>query len=60
MCAYSPTLARRLSMRRWIRARYAFVRADVERRGRSKSDFDLMIACTALEHEATLSRTTRR
>lgn len=34
--------------------RYAIVRADVERRGRSKSDFDLMIACTALEHEATL------
>jgi predicted nucleic acid-binding protein len=34
--------------------RYAVVRADVERRGRSKSDFDLMIACTALEHGATL------
>jgi tRNA(fMet)-specific endonuclease VapC len=34
--------------------RYAAVRLDVERRGRSKSDFDLMIACTALEHEATL------
>ena len=31
--------------------RYAIVRADVERR---KSDFDLMIACTALEHDATL------
>jgi len=34
--------------------RYAVVRAEVERRGRSKSDFDLMIACTALEHGATL------
>jgi predicted nucleic acid-binding protein len=30
------------------------VRADVERRGRAKSDFDLMIACTALEQGATL------
>ncbi|HYO95841.1 MAG TPA: PIN domain-containing protein [Polyangiaceae bacterium] len=37
-----------------IARRYATVRADVERRGRSKSDFDLMIACTALEHGATL------
>ena len=34
--------------------RYAVVRADVERRGQRKSDFDLMIACTALEHGATL------
>lgn len=34
--------------------RYAAVRAEVERRGRRKSDFDLMIACTALEHGATL------
>jgi predicted nucleic acid-binding protein len=34
--------------------RYAVVRADVERRGRRKSDFDLMIACTALEQGATL------
>ena len=34
--------------------RYAVVRAEVERRGRRKSDFDLMIACTALEHGATL------
>ena len=34
--------------------RYAAVRADVEARGRRKSDFDLMIACTALEHEAIL------
>ncbi|HMR09988.1 MAG TPA: type II toxin-antitoxin system VapC family toxin [Polyangiaceae bacterium] len=34
--------------------RYAVVRAAVERLGRPKSDFDLMIACTALEHCATL------
>jgi tRNA(fMet)-specific endonuclease VapC len=34
--------------------RYAVVRAELERRGRSKSDFDLMIACTALEDGATL------
>ncbi len=34
--------------------RYAIVRAKVERRGRSKSDFDLMIACTALEHGGIL------
>jgi predicted nucleic acid-binding protein len=34
--------------------RYAVVRADVERRGRRKSDFDLMIACPALEQGATL------
>lgn len=34
--------------------RYAVVRAEVERLGRRKSDFDLMIACTALEQEATL------
>jgi predicted nucleic acid-binding protein len=26
----------------------------VERKGRSKTDFDLVIACTALEHGATL------
>lgn len=37
-----------------IAKRYAVVRADLERRGRRKSDFDLMIACTALEHQATL------
>jgi tRNA(fMet)-specific endonuclease VapC len=37
-----------------IARRYALVRADVERRGRAKSDFDLMIACTALEQGATL------
>lgn len=34
--------------------RYAVVRADIEARGRRKSDFDLMIACTALEHDAIL------
>ena len=34
--------------------RYAAVRADVERHGRRKSDFDLVIACTALEHGAVL------
>jgi predicted nucleic acid-binding protein len=34
--------------------RYAIVRADVERRGRRKSDFDLIIACTAIEHSAAL------
>jgi predicted nucleic acid-binding protein len=34
--------------------RYAAVRAEIERVGRSKSDFDLMIACTALEQSATL------
>jgi tRNA(fMet)-specific endonuclease VapC len=35
-------------------ARYAVVRAAMERKGRSKTDFDLVIACTALEHGATL------
>lgn len=34
--------------------RYAIVRAQVERVGRPKSDFDLVIACTALEQGATL------
>jgi tRNA(fMet)-specific endonuclease VapC len=34
--------------------RYAVVRAEVERLGRPKSDFDLLIACTALEQSATL------
>lgn len=37
-----------------VAARYAAVRAEVERKGRSKTDFDLVIACTALEHGATL------
>jgi tRNA(fMet)-specific endonuclease VapC len=34
--------------------RYAAERAQLERIGRKKSDFDLIIACTAIEHEATL------
>jgi tRNA(fMet)-specific endonuclease VapC len=34
--------------------RYAAERAQLERIGRKKSDFDLVIACTAIEHEATL------
>jgi predicted nucleic acid-binding protein len=34
--------------------RYAVVRAEVEKRGRAKSDFDLMIACTSLEQGAVL------
>jgi predicted nucleic acid-binding protein len=34
--------------------RYAIVRAAIERRGRRKSDFDLVIACTAIEHGAVL------
>jgi tRNA(fMet)-specific endonuclease VapC len=37
-----------------VAERYGIVRADVERRGRPKSDFDLVIACTALEHGAVL------
>jgi len=37
-----------------VAERYAVVRAAVERKGRPKSDFDLVIACTALEHDATL------
>jgi len=34
--------------------RYAAERAQLERIGRKKSDFDLMIACTAIEQDATL------
>ena len=34
--------------------RYAIVRAQVEKVGRPKSDFDLMIACTAIEQGAVL------
>ena len=37
-----------------VAERYSIIRADVERRGRPKSDFDLVIACTALEHGAVL------
>ena len=39
---------------RVLAARYGAVRAAVERGGRPKSDFDLVVACTALEHGATL------
>jgi tRNA(fMet)-specific endonuclease VapC len=39
---------------RALAARYAAARAAVERCGRPKSDFDLVVACTALEHGATL------
>ena len=34
--------------------RDAAERAQLERIGRKTSDFDLMIACTAIEHEAAL------
>jgi len=34
--------------------RYAVVRAEIERLGSPKSDFDLVIACTALEQGARL------
>jgi tRNA(fMet)-specific endonuclease VapC len=34
--------------------RYAVVRAEVEKLGRPKSDFDLVIACVSLEHGAVL------
>jgi len=34
--------------------RYAAVRARLADRGTPKGDFDLIIACTALEHGATL------
>lgn len=34
--------------------RYGFLRADLEQRGLSKSDFDLLIAATAIENGATL------
>ncbi|HET7538567.1 MAG TPA: PIN domain-containing protein [Polyangiaceae bacterium] len=37
-----------------LATRYATVRADLERKGRPKTDFDLVVACTALEHGATL------
>jgi len=33
---------------------FAAERAQLERIGRKKSDFDLMIACTPIEHEVTL------
>jgi tRNA(fMet)-specific endonuclease VapC len=34
--------------------RYGATRADLESRGITKSDFDLLIACTALEEDAVL------
>jgi tRNA(fMet)-specific endonuclease VapC len=43
-----------LSVTDSIVERYARVRADLAARGRPKGDFDLVIACTALEHGATL------
>ncbi len=43
-----------LGFDRALALRYAAVRAAIERVGRPKSDFDLVVACTALEHGATL------
>jgi tRNA(fMet)-specific endonuclease VapC len=43
-----------LALTEAIVERYGAVRADLRRRGRPKSDIDLLIACTALEHAATL------
>jgi len=43
-----------LPVTRPIVERYSVVRADLAARGVAKSDFDLVIACTALEHGATL------
>jgi hypothetical protein len=37
-----------------LATRYATVRASLERKGRPKTDFVLVVACTALEHGATL------
>ena len=34
--------------------RYGAVRAELQTRGRAKSDFDLLIACSALEADAVL------
>ena len=34
--------------------RYGAVRADLQKRGVTKSDFDLLIACNALEDDAVL------
>lgn len=50
----SPKRCRCLPVGLAVVDRYAVVRAQVERVGRPKSDFDLVIACTALEQEATL------
>ena len=43
-----------LPVTRPIAERYALLRAALTERGRPKGDFDLLIACTALEHGATL------
>lgn len=43
-----------LPVTRPIVERYSVARADLSARGLAKSDFDLVIACTALEHGATL------
>ncbi|MDP9002572.1 MAG: type II toxin-antitoxin system VapC family toxin [Myxococcota bacterium] len=43
-----------LPVTRPIVERYGIVRAELAGRGLAKSDFDLVIACTALEHGATL------
>jgi tRNA(fMet)-specific endonuclease VapC len=43
-----------LPVTRPIVERYGVMRADLAARGLAKSDFDLLIACTALEHGATL------
>lgn len=43
-----------LPVTRPIAERYALLRAAITERGRPKGDFDLLIACTALEHSATL------
>jgi tRNA(fMet)-specific endonuclease VapC len=43
-----------LPVTRPIVERYGVVRAELAARGRAKSDFDLLIACSALEHGATL------
>ena len=37
-----------------LATRYSTVRAALERKGRPKTDFDLVIACTAIEHGAVL------
>ncbi len=37
-----------------LATRYSTVRAALERKGRPKTDFDLVIACTAVEHGAVL------
>jgi tRNA(fMet)-specific endonuclease VapC len=43
-----------LPVTRQIVERYSVVRAELAARGVAKSDFDLVIACTALEHGAAL------